>query len=125
MKEWLDSIIEHTSMVIDGMAVVIIAIGTVEVFFTSLRDIFRPSTTGHELRDGYLRYARWLVAGLTVQLAADIIDTARGASWNEIGQLAAIAAIRTILDYFLERDIAEARERQKEAEKAKLNASAV
>ena len=119
MKEWLNFIIEDTSVIINAMAVVIIAIGTIEVFFKSLRDILRPSTTGHQLRDEYLRYARWLVAGLTFQLAADILGTATGATWDEIGRLAAIAAIRTLLDYFLERDITEARKLQQEMAKAK------
>ena len=31
-------------------------------------------------------------------------------SWNDIGQLAAIAVIRTFLSYFLERDLGEAGE---------------
>jgi uncharacterized membrane protein len=31
------------------------------------------SPSGHERRDVWLRYARWLVAALTFQLAADII----------------------------------------------------
>jgi uncharacterized membrane protein len=70
--------------------------------------VFVPSATGRELRDGYLRYARWLIAGLTFQLAADIIDTASAPTWDDIGRLAAIAVIRTFLNYFLERDLAEA-----------------
>lgn len=123
MKEWFNLIIENTSLVINAMAVVIIAIGTIEVFVKSLRDIFRPSTTGRQLRDEYLRYARWLVAGLTFQLAADILGTATGATWDEIGRLAAIATIRTLLDYFLERDIADARKLQQEVAKVKLDAS--
>jgi uncharacterized membrane protein len=60
-----------------------------------------------------MRYARWLVAGLTLQLAADIVDTAIAPSWDEIGKLAAIAAIRTFLNFFLERDMDEVRERQR------------
>jgi len=55
---------------------------------------------------------RWLVAGLTFQLAADILLTAITTSWEEVGRLAAIAAIRTLLNYFLERDLSEFRERQ-------------
>ncbi len=43
--------------------------------------------------------------GLEFQLAADILRTAVAPSFEEIGQLAAVAAIRTALNYFLERDI--------------------
>jgi len=49
------------------------------------------------------------MAGLTFQLANDIIISARAPSWDDIGRLAAIAFIRTFLNFFLERDIAEAR----------------
>ena len=74
--------------------------------------MFGPSETGHELRAAYLRYARWLIAGLTFQLAADIIESAGAPTWNDIGRLAAIALIRTFLNYFLEHDVADTRELQ-------------
>jgi uncharacterized membrane protein len=43
--------------------------------------------------------------GLEFELAADIVRTAIAPSWTEIGQLGAIAVIRTFLNYFLERDV--------------------
>jgi len=58
-------------------------------------------------------YARWLIAGLTFQLAADIIQTAFAPSWDEIGQLAAIAAIRAFVNFFLERDMTEQEKAQR------------
>ncbi len=59
---------------------------------------------------------RWLVAGLTFQLAADVLETAVTTSWDEVARLAAIAAIRTFLNYFLERDLGEVRLGQGDAE---------
>jgi uncharacterized membrane protein len=91
------------------MALLIIAIGTVEMFLRCLLAVFHPSATRQDLRDGYLRYARWLIAGLTFQLAADIIETASAPTWDDIGRLTAIAVVRTFLNYFLERDIANSR----------------
>jgi uncharacterized membrane protein len=52
------------------------------------------------------------VAGLTFQLAADIVHTAIAPTWDDIGRLGAIAVIRTFLSYFLERDVEEVRRRQ-------------
>jgi uncharacterized membrane protein len=109
MREWLVFATQNAAMIVNAMALVVIAIGTIETFLRGLRGLFSPSTTGLELRDAYLRYARWLVAGLTFQLAADILGTATGTSWDEIGRLSAIAVIRTFLNFFLERDIAESR----------------
>jgi len=113
MKEWLAVATEYAIVVIDALALLIIAVGTLEAFVNGLRTML-GSASGHEKRDVWLRYARWLVAGLTFQLAADIIETSITTSWEAIGRLAAIAVIRTFLNFFLERDLAEVRERQHE-----------
>lgn len=55
----------------------------------------------------WLDYARWLVAGLTLQIGADILESSIAPTWHAIAQLGAIALIRTFLNYFLERDIRE------------------
>jgi uncharacterized membrane protein len=57
----------------------------------------------------WLRFDRWLVAALTSLLAADIIGTSIAPTWQEIGQVGAIAVIRTFLNYFLGRDLDELR----------------
>jgi hypothetical protein len=76
------------------------------------------SSDGHHERDVWLRLGRWLVAGLTFQLAADVLETAITTSWDEVARLAAIAAIRTFLNYFLERDLGEIRATQRSVESA-------
>ncbi len=113
MKEWLFVATDYSVTVIEGMALIVIVVGTVETFFGGLRTMLW-SAAGHERRDVWLRYARWLVAGLTFQLAADILATAVTESWDAVGRIAAIAVIRTFLNYFLERDLGEIRQRQKE-----------
>ncbi len=65
-----------------------------------------------------LSLGRFLALGLEFQLAGDVLRTAIAPSFTEIGQLASIAAIRTALNYFLAREIANERaeiERQNEA----------
>ena len=89
MKDWISVFADNAVIAIDAMAVLIIAIGTIEMFVTCIRSVFAPSRTGRDLRDGYLRYARWLMAGLTFQLANDIIISARAPTWDDIGRLAA------------------------------------
>ncbi|WDZ83067.1 DUF1622 domain-containing protein [Micromonospora cathayae] len=54
-----------------------------------------------------LSLGRFLVLGLEFQLAADILRTAVSPTFAQIGQLAATAAIRTALNYFLRREIAQ------------------
>lgn len=105
MKEWLNFVIVHAVVIINAMALLVVLFGTIEAFILGLRAMIRSSASGHDLRQAYLRYAHWLIAGLTFQLAADIIETAMAPSWDEIGRLAAVAVIRTFLNYFLDRDL--------------------
>ncbi len=53
---------------------------------------------------------RFLTLGLEFQLAADILTTAVSPTWDDIKQLAAIAAIRTALNYFLAKEVEKAAE---------------
>jgi uncharacterized membrane protein len=117
MKEWLVLITEPTIVIIDGIALVIVAIGTIDALVRAV-PIMLSSPSGHLRRDIWLRYARWLVAALTFQLAADILETSISTSWQGMVQLAAIAVIRTFLNYFLERDLAETRARQNEVDES-------
>lgn len=95
---------------IELMALAIIAAGTLEAFVRGSRVMWTWPEHPAEIRVVWLRYSRWLVAGLTFQLAADIIATSVAPGWEEIGKLAAIAVIRTFLNYFLERDQSERQE---------------
>lgn len=111
MKDWLILATHYSVVLIDAMALLVIVGGTVEAFVRGLHCLLTSSDI-HESRGIWLRYARWLVAGLTFQLAADIIETSIAPTWDDIGRLGVIAIIRTFLNYFLERDLAEVRERQ-------------
>ncbi len=115
VKEWLVLATNVAVDAIDWLALVLIVVGAVEAFFQGLWTMF-SSRDGHHERDVWLRLGRWLVAGLTFQLAADVLETAITTSWDEVARLAAIAAIRTFLNYFLERDLGEIRVRQGSAQ---------
>ncbi|MBI5699441.1 DUF1622 domain-containing protein [Candidatus Saganbacteria bacterium] len=49
----------------------------------------------------------YLILGLEFFIAADIIRTIIRPDWNDIGMLAAIIAIRTVLSYFLGMELRE------------------
>jgi uncharacterized membrane protein len=63
-----------------------------------------------------LTLGRFLALGLEFQLASDVLRTAVAPSFEELGQLAAVAAIRTALNYFLSKEIAEERRQVAEEE---------
>jgi uncharacterized membrane protein len=107
MEEWLHLVTKDIVVIIDAMALIIVAVGTAEAFLTGLWAAFPAPASHNRFREILVRYGRWLVAGLTFQLAADIIGTSIAPSWQEVGQLGAIAVIRTFLNFFLERDLVE------------------
>jgi uncharacterized membrane protein len=112
VEELLAASARYIGFAVEAMAMAIIAVGSVKAFFAGLGTmVLRPSL--HEaIREVWLDYARYLIAGLTFQLAADIVRTTVTPTWDDIGRLAAIAVVRTFLSYFLERDLVEVRERR-------------
>ncbi len=114
LREWLELLSEPAIAVVDLIAMLVILGATLQAFIRALRLVLRGDHDKRERRDIWLVYGRWLVAGLTFQLAADIIESSVVPTWEAIGQLGAIAVIRTFLNYFLERDLNEISERQQE-----------
>jgi uncharacterized membrane protein len=106
LPEWaLRDVVDLMVRLIEACGAVVIMIGAVVAitkFAVALvrRDIDQFSSVR-------LSLARFLVLGLEFQLAADVLRTAISPSFEEIGKLAAIAAIRTVLNYFLNREIAQ------------------
>jgi uncharacterized membrane protein len=106
LPEWaLRDVVDLMVRLIEACGAVVIMIGAVVAitkFAVALvhRDINQFSSVR-------LSLARFLVLGLEFQLAADVLRTAISPSFEEIGKLAAIAAIRTVLNYFLNREIAQ------------------
>ena len=104
MEAALHLVAHYLALVLDALALVVIAIGAVEAAIGIFRATVRHAS-GAAKRAVWLEFARWLVAGLTFQLAADIVHTTVAPSWDDVGRVAAIAAIRTFLTFFLDRDI--------------------
>jgi uncharacterized membrane protein len=104
MESWFNEISEDASLILNLAGLLMVALGSVEVLLSLVRLVLR-STSDDDKRLIWLRYGRWLVAALTFQLAADIVESSVLRSWHEIGRLAAIAGVRTFLNYFLDRDI--------------------
>lgn len=61
----------------------------------------------HDFVGVRLGLGRYLALGLEFQLAGDILSTAIAPTYEEIGKLAAVAAIRTALNFFLRKEIEE------------------
>ena len=104
MREFLIRATDYAVVAIDTLALIVIVGATAAACVQGARAL-RTSAPLSEKRLVWLHYARWLVAALTFQLAADIVESSIRTDWGSIGRLGAIAAIRTFLNYFLERDL--------------------
>jgi uncharacterized membrane protein len=97
------------ALAVDAGSVLIILLGSLKALFRTLVAYARPSTTLATKKEIWTHYATTIILSLEFLLAADIIRTAIAPTWADIGQLAAIAALRTFLNYFLDKDIEKAR----------------
>jgi len=104
MRSWFNDISEHASLMLNLAALLVVALGSIEVLLSLVRLVL-GTTSEDDKRLAWLRYGRWLVAALTFQLAADILQSSVIRGWQEIGRLAAVAGVRTFLNYFLDRDL--------------------
>lgn len=102
MEEVFREIAGAIAIGLEAVAALLITAGAVVATFRSLRSIAGPLVSK---REAWLHFAAWLMLGLEFTLAADIVKTAISPTWADIGQLGAIAAIRTFLNYFLGRDL--------------------
>ena len=105
MEEMFKEVAGYIALGLEVVAITIIAYGAV----MALVGLFKPNPDALRPFAGkkrvYLSFGVWLLFGLEFELAADIARTAISPTWNQVGKLAAIAAIRTFLNYFLERDV--------------------
>ena len=105
MEELLAPIARAAASLIEAAAVIIVAFGSAEAFVKLLPVMARPHAS-HGLRKAiWRRYGTWLLLGLEFELAADIIGSVVSPTWIDIGELGAIAVIRTFLNFFLEKDL--------------------
>ena len=100
-KVWID----YLARGVEFAAALIIALASIEATVKAVTLFARRSALGSAKNEVRLTLGRWLAVGLEFELAADILRTAVTPSWRDIEQLAAIAALRTALNYFLEREI--------------------
>jgi len=117
MEELSKETARRIALAVELVSALIIAYGALEAVIGLLipRRRFEKDKLFHKRRQVFLRFGVWLILGLEFELAADIVRSAISPTWSDIGQLGAIAAIRTVLNYFLERDIKEFEETEQGA----------
>ncbi|UYZ59853.1 DUF1622 domain-containing protein [Hymenobacter latericus] len=98
LAQWLKLGVEAVGAGIIGIGVVVALVRLVPML------LLRRPANFTAVR---LLLARYLALALEFQLGADILSTAIAPTWEQIGQLGAIAVIRTLLNYFLSKEMRE------------------
>ena len=120
MEELFIDAARLAARLVEAAAVLIVAFGSLEALLKVLLVMARPAAS-HGMRKAiWRRFGMWLLLGLEFALAADIITSVISPTWQDIGELGAIAVIRTFLNYFLERDLENA---ETSAERAQATAA--
>ena len=104
-EEHLRDAVDLLVRLVEAAGALVIFVGAVVAIFLFLREL--PRREPHRFNDVRLTLGRYLALGLEFQLASDVLRTAIAPSFEELGKLAAVAAIRTALNYFLAREIRE------------------
>lgn len=105
-EEWLRHAVGLLVRLVEAAGAVVIFVGALIGFVRwCVLAVRRRDTSAFLLVR--LRLGQYLALGLEFQLAADLLRTAVAPSFEEIGKLAAVAAIRTGLNFFLARELKE------------------
>ena len=115
MEEFVKLITVYLARLVEIGAAAIIGFASLKALYHYFLGIFRPDGKIFPKSEIRLSLGRTLALALEFLLGADILKTAVAPTWNDIGQLAAIAVLRTGLNYFLERELTEA-DRKRETE---------
>ncbi len=106
LDEQFKQLAELVALVIQAGAVLVVTFGAVQAIALVAAAIWQREADAPRGREIWLKFATWILLALEFALAADLVRTAVAPTWDDIGKLAVIATIRTMLNYFLAKDIA-------------------
>jgi uncharacterized membrane protein len=103
VEEYLITAVDYLRLVVEAIGAAIVGFGAIATavrYILSLVGIRKDTNT--EIR---LYLGRFLALGLEFQIGADILSTAVAPSFDDVLLLGAIVVIRTVLNYFLSKEL--------------------
>lgn len=104
MKDWAEIITKHLSSFVEVLAAIVIGVALIQFIIRYVANFTKPHVE-EQNQNVRIQFGSSLTIALELLLAADILATAIAPTWDDIGKLAAIATLRTALNYFLEREL--------------------
>lgn len=108
MEELLVVTVGYLRLAVEAVGAAVIGIGAASTMYRYVLSLL--GLRGYTNSDIRLYFGRYLVLGLEFQLGADILATAVAPTFEEVQLLAAIVVIRTVLNYFLQKELEQERE---------------
>jgi uncharacterized membrane protein len=110
-------VLNHISVGIGMIGVAVIIWGVLKVLFKLIQtEVTRKgkerASTGREILRHQL--GSYLLLGLEILIAADVIHTVTHPTLNDMALLGSIVLIRTVISYFLDRELADTHHLHKE-----------
>jgi uncharacterized membrane protein len=106
MRESFTLLADNAALILEFATVAAVCIGAVVAVIGLIRHFTtRDAPMTQAIRGVWMQFAAWILIALEFALGADIVRTAIAPTWDQIGQLGVIAAIRTGLGFFLDRDV--------------------
>jgi len=104
MEEAAKIITVYVGHAVEILAAVIIGLAVIRTIMNYMQSVRKTSyvLSKEEIR---VQFGSSVAVSLELLLGADVLATAVAPSWDDIGKLAAIAILRTALNYFLEKEL--------------------
>ncbi len=115
-EDTLRSVVDTMVRLVEAAGAVVIFVGALVAVVQFVRAL--PRRDAEAFVPVRLSLGRYLALGLEFQLASDVLRTAIAPSFQELAKLAAVATIRTALNFFLAREIKEERSQVAERDPA-------
>ena len=90
---------------LESVSILCVAMGLVTALVMALGNFCRTGRFICHLHSVRLHFGTWLGVALEFQLGADIVATTINPTLQSLGELALLAAIRTFLNYFLQKEL--------------------
>ncbi|MEW6584163.1 MAG: DUF1622 domain-containing protein [Nitrospirota bacterium] len=105
MHELIKNVAHYAALLAEGIAVIIIILGFVRSFGMYARRTYFVRADYQAMRESRNHLGHSLSLALEFLIGADILRTAISPTWQDIGLLAAIVGIRTVLNFFLSHEL--------------------
>ena len=103
MEELLITTVGYLRLAIEAVGAAVVGIGALSTtYLYALSLLGLRNYTNTQIR---LHLGQYLALGIEFQLGSDILGTAVSPTIEEVGLLAAIVVIRTVLNYFLSKEL--------------------